>query len=148
MRKESRWEIRFISSRNGWKTTEIAYSDQEKDRMLRKLSESGEQVLRCRKLYPFSTMHYGHHFGMQYFRCSLRIDEIESGQPEKYSGEKEYLMGIAKRAQEFERLPFPVAWLPFDELRDAKQIVEMSIKCSKQACIDNGFPEQAVLYDY
>ena len=107
--------------------------------------EKGIKVIHCKKLYPFSTIKNQHNFDLIHSICFNRIYDLRDGAPEAYKGEWDRLEEMDEKAQRFFALELPVAWLPYEDWRDAKELANMAIMHRQDACIANGRPELVAL---
>lgn len=76
------------------------------------------------KKYAFSTAKNQHHFSNISDRCFIRMREMEDGDIPWDSAEYERLEAVRERAEYFFLLPLPVAFLPWEELAEARKLLE------------------------
>jgi hypothetical protein len=69
------------------------------------------------------------------------IYDIWNGDKKVSDEEYDKLYEIKEKAEKFFCLPLPVAWLPWEEWKDAKEMVENAIFHRQEACIANGRPD-------
>ena len=72
-------------------------------------------------------------------RCfSRNRHDMDLGEVEYDSAEYEQLEDLKEKANKYFCLPFPVAWIPYEEWKEAKELSEMAIIHRQNACIENG----------
>lgn len=148
MDREERWEMRYqVPTAEGCWNEKVCYprSAQQKDTNLARIKEFGYRLVSCKKLYPFSTMKNQHNFDLIHSICFCRIHDLRNGADEEYPGEWERLEQMDEKAQEFFCLPLPVAWLPWEKWKEAKELATMAILHRQDACIANGRPDLVAL---
>lgn len=140
-KKEDRWELRYISLKDGTVKNCYPRSKDKKDEQLRVCKEKGIRVIHCKKLYPFSTMKNQHNFELIRNICFCELDDMEKG--EKPWDEEEYdrLTDLQDKADRFFELELPVAWLPYEDWKDANELANMAIMHRQDACIAAGRPD-------
>ena len=143
MYKEQRWKIRYVG-KDGAEKNCYPRSEQQKSEQLRVAKEKGIRVIYCKKLYPFSTEKNQHNFMLISNVCSNRIWELVHGESEAYEGEWDKLAELKDKADELFCLPLPVAWVPWETWKEAKEISTMAVIHRQEACIENGHPEWVV----
>ena len=139
--KEERFEIRYaVQTANGnWSEKVIYNTSKEKaDSNKARIKELGYKFISCKKLYPFSTMKNQHNFNLISDICHNRMHDMEMGEVEWNDSEYDRLENMKNRADEFFCLPLPIAWLPWEDWKDAKELSENAIVHRQNACIANG----------
>lgn len=103
-----------------------------------KCKELGYKVVSVKKLYPFSTIKNQHNFELINNICFNRMYDIQNGSKEQYEGEYDRLFDLRDKAERFFCLPLPVAWLPYEEWKEAKELSMSAVLHREQVCIENG----------
>lgn len=139
--KEQRWELRYISAKDG--TEKVCYprSEEKKNEQLDLCKQKGITVLSCKKLYPFSTEKNQHNFDLIHNICMNRMNDMFIGEAEWNEEEYDRLESMKEKAEEFFCLPLPIAWLPYDKLAEARELAQMAIIHRQNACIEAGRPD-------
>lgn len=127
------------------KDGETAYRDvigkEKRDERKAQLKEKGYKIVSCRKLYPFSSEKNQHNFELIRNVCMNRIYDMDSGDI-PYDGEElERLYQIKEKADKYWCLPLPVAWLPWEEYQEAKELCAGAVEHRANACIEAGRPD-------
>ena len=138
--KETRFEMRYI---NGKGEEKVCYprSEEQRDANKQKCKELGYKVISCKKMYPFSTIKNQHNFELINNICFNTMHDMQSGEIPWDDAEYDRLEGMKKKAEEFFCLPLPIAWLTWDDWKEAKELSEMAILHRQDACIANGRPD-------
>jgi len=139
--KEERFEITYISIKDGQTKKCYPRSKEKKDEQLKHCKEKGIKVLSCKKLYPFSTMKNQHNFQLINDICFNRMHDMEMGEIEYNEAEYDRLWDMKEKAEKYFCLELPVAWLPYEDLKEAKELSQMAILHRQNACIEAGRPE-------
>lgn len=139
--KEQRWALRYISLKDG--TEKVCYprSEEKKNEQLDLCKQKGITVLSCKKLYPFSTEKNQHNFELISNVCFNAMHDMMAGETEWDEAEYDRLAVMKEKAEEFFCLPLPLAWLPWEDLREAKELANLAILHRQAACIRNGRPD-------
>lgn len=138
---EERYEVRFISLKTGKETRRYPRSSAQKDEFVSRLKNRGIRVLSIKKLYPFSTMRNQHNFELIRNICFNRMHDMNMGDARMDEAEYSRLEDLKEKAETFFCLELPVAWLPWEEYRNAKELAQMAILHRQNACIENGRPD-------
>lgn len=143
MKREQRWEMRYIVKKNGEQIERVCHprSEEQRDANKQKCKELGYKVVSCKKLYPFSTQKNQHNFALVGNICSNRMYDIEMGEQEKYEGEFEKLESMKEKADRFFCYELPVAWVTWEELCEMKELSTMAIVHRQEACVKAGRPD-------
>ena len=144
MKKENLWEFKYgVPTAGGYESikTLIVRSKEKIADLKQQCQELGYRIVSCKKLYPFSTNKNQHNFDLIQSICYCRMHELMNGEPEAYKGEFEKLEWAYRKAQEFFCLPLPVAWITWEDYKDAKELANMAILHRQDACIKNGRPD-------
>lgn len=136
MKREERFELRYIM--NGTERVCYPRSIEKKDSNLRKCKERGIKVVSCKKLYPFNTEKNQHNFMLIENVCRNRMDDMNMGEIPYNEAEYNELEKTAEKAGELFCLELPIAWLPWEQWKDAKEIAERGILHRQNACIEAG----------
>ena len=148
MKKEQRWEMRYMVTKDGEQVEKVCYprSEEQRDANKQKCKELGYKVLSCKKLYPFSTNRNQHNFELISNVCFNRIHDIcVCGEKEAYKGELDRLQEMHEKAQKYFCYPLPVAWVTWEELCEMKELSASAILHRQEACIRAGRPELVAL---
>lgn len=140
-KKEERWALTYVSSKDG--TTKVCYprSKEKKEEQLAICKERGIKVLSCKKLYPFSTEKNQHNFELIRNICWNTMYDMQSGEIPYDEAEYDRLEATKEKADRFFGLPLPIAWLPYEEWSEAKELATAAIIHRQEACIRNGRPD-------
>lgn len=140
-KKENRFALRYISNKTG--TEKVCYprSIEKRDEQLAYCKAHGIRVVSCKKLYPFSTERNLHNFELICNVCFNRMHDMRSGEVPMDEAEYQKLDELCERAQVFRGLPLPVAWLPWEELSEAREIAAAAVLHRQEACIAAGRPD-------
>lgn len=139
--KEDRFEIRYVSKKDGKIKNCYPKSKAGKDEQLRIAKERGIKIIHCKKLYPFNTYKNQHNFELIRNICFNTRYDMDSGEIPMDKAEYDRLGGLEEKADRFFLLPLPVAWLPWEDWKDAKELSEMAVMHRQDACIANGRPD-------
>ena len=140
-KREERWSFEYaVPTASGAEDIKVIYprSKEKVDENRRKCQELGYRVVSVKKLYPFSTIKHQHDFDHINNICFNRMHDIEQGSPEEYEGEYDSLYESRTKAQEYFCWPLPVAWVPYEDLQKAKELVAWSVNHRIDTCIKNG----------
>lgn len=144
MNKEQRWEQRYAvpTAEGNWRE-KVVYprSEAQRDANKQKIKEYGYKYISCKKLYPFSTMKNQHNFELIHNIVMNDLYDIWHG--DKSVSDEEYtrLEELREKSERFFCLPLPIAWIPYEDWKDAKELSEMAIIHRQNACIENGRPD-------
>ena len=116
-------------------------SKEKKDEILAEAKAKGIKVNKCVKLYPFSTEKNQHNFELIRNICFNRMHDMESGEIPWDGQEYDRLEELREKAGEYWCLPLPLAWLPYNELKEARELAQMAIIHRQNACIEAGRPD-------
>lgn len=141
--KEERWEQRYAVPKDGKWEEKTAYprSKEQMEKNMEKCKELGYRYISCKKLYPFSTMKNQHNFDLIHNIAMNEMYDMESGEKPWDDAEYERLEKLRDKSGEFFCLPLPVAWLPWEEWKAAKEMAENAIFHRQEACIAAGRPD-------
>lgn len=140
MMNEQKWALRYCVPTADGEIEKVCYpkSEEKRDENIEICKTRGYRVVSCKKLYPFSTMKNQHNFELISNICFNRMYDMDNGEIEYDSVEYDRLEEMREKAQRFFALPLPIAWLPWEELKEAKNLAEMAILHRQDACIANG----------
>ena len=139
--KEERYELRYISKKDGTVKNCYPRSSAKKDEQLQICKENGVKVIHCRKLYPFNTEANQHNFMLISNKCRNIMSDMESGEIPWDEAEYDRLSATKEKADELFELPLPLAWIPWETWKDAKEISTQAIVLRQEACVASGHPE-------
>lgn len=137
MKREEKWEFKYEVPDKGIRVC-YPQSKEQIEKNKKDCEKVGLRIISIKKLYPFSTMKNQHNFDLI---CSLtgnRMDDMICGTIEYDADEYEKLEEMRKKAEEFFCLPLPIAWLPWEQYKEAKELAEMAIIHRQNACIKAG----------
>ena len=126
---------------NGTVKTCYPRTEAKKAENLALCEKYGYKVVSCKKLYPFSTMKNQHNFELIRNICYNTMYDMNTGEIEMNEAEYDRLEAMMQQAEKFFCLELPVAWLPYEELRLAKELANLAIMHRQDACIANGRPD-------
>ena len=138
--KQQKWEFRYIYRKNGEEKEKVVYpKDEATVELNRELClEYGFTVISVKKLYPFNTEKNQHNFMLISNLCSNRIHDMVMGDIPYDPAEYDRLEEMQAKADELFCLSLPVAWIPYETLKDAKELSAMAINHRMDRCIENG----------
>ena len=139
-KKENRYRMK-VEFQNGTVKTYYPKSVEQKDKNIRTCKEKGYKILECVKLYPFNTYANQHNFELIYNICFNTIADMEDGEMPWDDELLDVLEKRRERAGEFRSLPLPVAWLPYKDWAEAKEMATAAILHRQDVCIANGRPD-------
>lgn len=142
--KEQRWRIEYgVPTANGNESIKsiVVRSEDKKKQNLDLCKQYGYRVVSCKKLYPFSTEKNQHNFMLIANICSNRMYDMRMGNEKMNDAEYERLEDLKYRADEYFCLPLPVAWIPWEEWQDAKELAQMAVIHRQNVCVENGRPD-------
>lgn len=143
--REERWELRYISQKDGKEKNCYPRSKEKKDEQLHICKDRGIRVIHCKKLYPFSTIKNQHNFELVNNICYNTMWDMNHGEIDYNAAEYDRLEAMREKAERFFCLPLPVAWLPYEDWKDANELANMAIMHRQDACIAAGRPELVAL---
>ena len=140
MEKEQHWKFEYEKPVADGVEIKCCYprSKEKCEENKRICKERGWRVISCEKLYPFNTEKNQHNFDLIHNICMNTLYDMDSGEKKYDAKEYERLEILKEKSERFFCLPLPVAWLPWDEWKDAKELSEMAIIHRQNACIENG----------
>lgn len=138
MERECRFVIEYISPITGEITKCYPMSVDSKNKCLETNKRKGIETISVKRLYPFSTVKNQHNFDLIISMCYNMMCEMERGEREWDDDVYEALSEMRQDAQECFQLPLPVAWLPYEQLHKAKDLVMIATSRREAACIENG----------
>lgn len=139
--KEERWELRYVSLKDGEVKNCYPRSEEKKNEQLKVCKEKGIKVIHCKKLYPFNTMKNQHNFDLIHTLAMNDLYDIWNGELKVTDEEYEKIESLRDRSEKYFILPLPCAWLCWDEWKDANELAQMAIVHRQNACIENGRPD-------
>ena len=141
MKKETRYELRYISKKDGTEKSCYPRSEAKKNEQLALCREHGVRVIFCKKLYPFNTEKNQHNFMLIANICSNRMHDMNMGEIEYNAAEYDRLEALKEKADRLFCAELPIAWLPWEEWTAAKELSTMAITHRQEACVAAGHPE-------
>lgn len=145
MVKEQRWCIRYARTINGETVEKVCYpkNEEAKSDYLDAIKAHGGsyKLLSCKKLYPFNMAANQHNFSFVSDICYNRIHDMEFGEIPWDDAEYDRLQARKEKAERFFCWAEPVAWLPWEDWKDAKEIAESAVFIRQERCIEAGRPE-------
>ena len=140
MKRETRFELRYFT-KDGYEKVCYPRSVEARDRNLDYCKRNGIEVISVKKLYPFNTMKNQHNFDLISNICFNRMHDMESGEVAWDDKEYDDLAIMREDAQRFFCLDLPVAWLPWEDWKRAKELADNAVIHRQEACIANGRPD-------
>lgn len=143
-KKEQRFEIRYeVPTSEGNRSEKVVRprSEEAKDRNLQKIKELGYRLVSCKKLYPFSTEKNQHNFMLVANICKNTMYDMMSGEIPYNNDEYIRLDELHDKADKYFCYPLPVAWVPWEDLKEMKELATMAVNHRMDAC------ERAGRYD-
>ena len=140
MARENKYELWYaVQTADGEQEKMIRFTgDDKKKKNLDICKKMGYRVISCKKLYPFSTIKNQHNFDLIHSLCFNRMHDMEIGEIEWNDEEYEYLENLRSKADTYFILELPVAWLPYEDWKEATEIAMMAVNHREQTCIENG----------
>ena len=138
-KKEERYCITYISKKDGSEKKCYPRSTEKKDEQLSICREREIRVLKCEKLYPFNTYKNQHNFELIHNIAMIAIYEMRDG--ERSWDEYDRMEELKEKSEKFFCAELPIAWVPYSEWKEMKELSEMAIMHRQDACIANGRPE-------
>jgi hypothetical protein len=139
-KKETRYELRYIAA-DGKEKKCFPRSEEKKNENLAICKERGYRVVSCKKLYPFSMEKNQHNFELIRNICFNTMSDMDSGEIPYDAAEYARLSDLKDKAERCFGLPLPIAWLPWETYKEAKELAFMAILHRQEACIANGRPD-------
>ena len=137
-KKEERWELRYVSIKDGQTKNCYPRSEQKKNEQLQVCKDKGIKVIHCKKLYPFSSEKNQHNFELIRNICINTMADMQNGDIAWDDKEFDRLSDLVDKANKYWSLPLPVAWMPYEDLKEAKELANMAIMHRQEACIAAG----------
>lgn len=145
MKKEERFCITYISKKDGSTKKCYPQSREKKDEQMAICKERGIKVLKCEKLYPFNTYKNQHNFELINNICYIAIHEMLDNERPWDEAEFDRLEATKEKAEKYFCYPLPIAWVPYTEWKEMKELSETAIIHRQNACIEAGRPELVAL---
>ena len=130
--REDRYELRYISLKDGTEKRCYPRSKAKRDEQLAICKERGITVVSCKKLYPFSTMKNQHNFELIYNICFNQMGDMEMGDIEWNSEEYDRLAARRDKAGEFRCMELPVVWVPWETFQEMREMAAAA-ECHRDA---------------
>lgn len=140
-KKEDRFEIRYISKKTGKEKRCVCIGKENRDKNLGICRDNELKVLSVKKLYPFNTYKNQHNFELIRNICFNTRYDMDSGEIPMDKAEYERLGKLEEKADRFFCLELPLAWLPWEDWKEANELAQMAIMHRQNACIANGRPD-------
>lgn len=137
MRKEQRYALTYKLA-NGTIKTCYPRSEEKKNENIEFCRKNNIKVISCKKLYPFSTEKNQHNFELISNICYNTMYDMDMGHIPMDEKEYERLEVMREKAGKFFGLELPVAWLPYEEWKEAKELSVMAVLHRQETCIANG----------
>lgn len=137
-RREERFELRYVSLKDG--TEKVCYpkSKAGKDEQLRIARERGIKVISCKKLYPFNTEKNQHNFMLVANICANRMHDMFMGDAKYDGAEVDRLEALKEKADKYFGYPLPVAWVTWEDHQEMQELAMMAVMRREQTCIESG----------
>lgn len=122
--KEDKWEFKYEQDGR----TRYCYPTSKEmiERNRERCKENGWTVVSVKKVYPFSTERNQHNFELIRNVCFNRMHDMDMGDIPYDEQAYDRMADLRERAEQYMGLPLPVAWLPYEQLKEAKEIVAMA----------------------
>lgn len=143
-KREERYEFKYAVPTAGgdWSEKVIYNSSKEKVNANKaKCKELGYKVISVKKLYPFSTNRNQHNFMLISNICINRMHDMDMKEIPYDAEEYDRLWELKEKADKFFCLPLPVAWLPWEELKEAREVAQNAVIHRQNACVEHGRPD-------
>lgn len=143
-KKEQRFEIRYEvpTAEGNWSERVIRpRSEEAKDRDLQQIKQYGYRLVSCKKLYPFSMEKNQHNFMLVANICRNTMSDMQTGEIQFDKAEYIRLDDLKDKADKYFCYPLPVAWVPWEDLKEMKELSAMAVSHRMNAC------ERAGRYD-
>ena len=140
-KKEERYELRYISKKDGKEKSCYPKSKEKRDEQMAIAKEQGITVIYCKKLYPFSTNKNQHNFELVKNKCFNLMYDMTEGDTPYDEAEYDRLDALAKKAMGYSCYPLPVAWVPWEEHEEMKEISMLARNWRADTCIEHGRPD-------
>lgn len=142
--RENRYELRYVSKRDGKEKKCYPIGAAAKDEQLNRCRERGIRVLSCRKMYPINMEKHAHDFELICNICRNAISDMEDGTTPWDGKEYDRLQHRAERAEYF-YLSFgmfnsPISWFTGEEYAEAKEMYVSAQMHREDACRKAGIP--------
>lgn len=144
MMKEQRWELKYaVPSADGGRVEKTCFprSEEQREKNLHICKDRGYAVLSCKKLYPFNMASNQHNFSLISDICFNRMHDMETGETNWDSAEYDKLQATKEKAERFFCWSSPVAWLTWEDWKDAKELSVAAVIHRQEACIAAGRPD-------
>lgn len=136
MKREQRWEQKFEI--NGQVKTYYPKNEATMKKNLEVAKAKGYKKISSKKLYPFSTMKNQHNFELINNICCNTMWDMDHNEIPYDNAEYNRLYDLRQKAEKYFCYELPVAWVPYEELVEMKEISNMAIMHRQDACIRNG----------
>lgn len=136
--KEERYELRYVSRKDGEVKNCYPRSKEGKEEQLRLCKEHGIKVIHCKKLYPFSTEKNQHNFMLIANICANTMRDMDNGDIEYNEAEYDRLYDLKDKADKYFGYPLPVAWVTWEEHQEMKQLSFLASEHRANVCIEHG----------
>lgn len=143
-KKEEKWGIWYAvpTAEGNWNEKYCRVNSKEKkDANIQKIKELGYKFISCKKLYPFSTNKNQHNFELINNICYNTMWDMDHNEIPYDNAEYNRLYDLRQKAEKYFCYELPVAWVPYEELVEMKEISNMAIMHRQDACIANGRPD-------
>ena len=144
MKKQEKWRFEYAvptSKDNDSIKCLIATSKEKVADLKDQCKKYGYRVVSIKKLYPFSTNRNQHNFELIKNRTFNLMYEMESGDAPWDDKEYDRLYELNQKAQQYCCYELPVAWVPWDEHQEMKELSMMAVNWRVDTCIKKGRPD-------
>lgn len=131
MKREERFEMVYING-NGEEKRCYPRSVEKKEANIKFAKEHGLKVVSCKKLYPFSMERNQHNFELISNICSNTMYDMDMGVIPMDEAEFDRLAALREKADKYFCYDLPIAWVPWDELKEMKELAAAAI-CHRDA---------------
>ena len=139
-RKVEHFRITYKTA-DGKETYRNVIGKDKRDEFKQKLKNKGLTVISCRKLYPFSVEKNQHNIELVHMVCCNTISDMYHGDLPYDEAEIKRLEALDEKAEKYRGLSLPVAWLPWEELEEVRELCFLAREHRANACIEAGRPD-------
>lgn len=138
--KEERYEFTYRNTKGDVKKCYPRSKEKvNENRQIAK--ENGYEVIGIKKLYPFSTMKNQHNFDLIHTLCMNDLYDIWNGDLKVSDEEYGRIENLKELSEKYFSLPLPIAWLTWEEWKEANELAQTAIIHRQEACIAKGRPD-------
>lgn len=136
-KKEQRWEMRYRLE-DGTEKHCYPRSEEQRQKNLDYCKEHGIEVISCRKLYPFSIEKNAHNILLIHNKAYIKMRDMENDEVEWDENEYNRLEYIFDRTGHLLSYHEQLAWMPWEDYKDAKEYSALAVELRVNTCIEKG----------